>query len=420
MPFKPIMMTDMASMTKARKNSFRSFAMAITLGVCAGLAPHNAWADAGFRKWISGFYDTAATSGISKATYQRAFAGVNDPDPTVLEKAGSQAEFTTQIWDYMDSRVNPYTVDVGRKMATRYGPTLRTIEKQYGVDPNILLAIWSMESNYGAVLAKDERLHYVPRALATLAYADHKRAKYARTQLIAALKILQSGEISADSLTGSWAGAMGHTQFIPTSYLLYAVDEDGNGRRDIWNSVPDALATSANLLMKNGWQAGKTWGYEVVVPKGGSAQAGKTHTLKEWAALGFLRPNGKPFRLTSDRAQLKMPGGANGPGFLMAGNFFTIKRYNAADSYAIAVGLLADEIAGYGGMQQSWPRPDGTLDVKEKFELQTRLKTLGYYDGVVDGNFGSGSKAAIAAVQGRLGLGADGEPSMQLLKALRR
>ncbi len=414
------MMTDTASMTQARKHSFSSLSLAVALGVFAGLAPHNAFADTGFRKWITGFYDTAEKSGISKATYQRAFAGVNDPDPTVLEKAGSQAEFTTQIWDYMDSRVNPYTVEVGRKMASKYGTTLRTIEKQYGVDRNILLAIWSMESNYGAVLEKDERLHYVPRALATLAYADRKRAKYARTQLIAALKILQRGEVSPDNLTGSWAGAMGHTQFIPTSYLLYAVDEDGNGRRDIWHSVPDALATSANLLMKNGWQTGKTWGYEVVVPKGGSAQAGKTHTLKEWAALGFAKPDGKAFRLLTDRAQLKMPGGANGPGFLMTNNFFTIKRYNAADSYAIAVGMLADEIAGYGGMRQSWPRPSGALDVKQKFELQTRLKSLGYYDGIVDGNFGSGSKAAIAAVQGRLGLGADGEPSMELLKALRR
>ncbi|WFR94562.1 lytic murein transglycosylase [Rhizobium tumorigenes] len=407
-------------MTQARKHSFSSLSLAVAVGVFAGLAPHNAFADTGFRKWITGFYDTAEKSGISKATYQRAFAGVNDPDPTVLEKAGSQAEFTTQIWDYMDSRVNPYTVEVGRKMASKYGTTLRTIEKQYGVDRNILLAIWSMESNYGAVLEKDERLHYVPRALATLAYADRKRAKYARTQLIAALKILQRGEVSPDNLTGSWAGAMGHTQFIPTSYLLYAVDEDGNGRRDIWHSVPDALATSANLLMKNGWQTGKTWGYEVVVPKGGSAQAGKTHTLKEWAALGFAKPDGKAFRLLTDRAQLKMPGGANGPGFLMTNNFFTIKRYNAADSYAIAVGMLADEIAGYGGMRQSWPRPSGALDVKQKFELQTRLKSLGYYDGIVDGNFGSGSKAAIAAVQGRLGLGADGEPSMELLKALRR
>jgi membrane-bound lytic murein transglycosylase B len=304
-------------------------------------------------------------------------------------------------------------------MAVKYGAALKTVERQFGVDRNILLAIWSMESNYGEILAKDDRLHYVPRALATLGYADPKRGKYARAQLIAALKILQNGDISPNNMTGSWAGAMGHTQFIPTSYLLYAVDEDGNGRRDIWNSVPDALATSANLLKKNGWQAGKTWGYEVVVPKGGGAQAGKTHTLAEWAALGFVRPNGKSFRLPSDRAQLKLPAGSDGPGFLMAANFFTIKRYNAADSYAIAVGLLADEIAGYGGMQQSWPRPDGALDVKQKFELQTRLKAMGYYDGVVDGNFGSGSKAAISAVQQRMGLDASGEPSMNLLNALR-
>jgi membrane-bound lytic murein transglycosylase B len=256
--------------------------------------------------------------------------------------------------------------------------------------------------------------------LATLAYADPKRANYAKKQLIAALKILQSGDVPRDELNGSWAGAMGHTQFIPTSYLLYAVDADGNGHADIWNSIPDALATTANLLAKNGWSTGNTWGYEVTVPPGGSAHAGKTHTLAQWAALGFARPNGKGFRLTSDRAQLKMPGGPDGPGFLMSGNFFTIKRYNASDSYALAVGLLADQIAGYGGMQQSWPRPSGTLDVKQKFELQTRLKELGYYDGVVDGNFGSGSKAAIAAVQERFGMSADGEPSMNLLNALRK
>jgi membrane-bound lytic murein transglycosylase B len=407
-------------MTQNSKRSARSLALALGLGLLAGLAPHNADAEPGFQKWISTFYATAAKAGISQATYNKAFAGVTEPDPTVLEKAANQAEFNTQIWDYMDSRVNPYTVAVGRKMAAKYGTSLRAIERQFGVDRNILLAIWSMESNYGEILAKDDRLHYVPRALATLGYADARRGKYARAQLIAALKILQNGDISADGMTGSWAGAMGHTQFIPTSYLLYAVDEDGNGRRDIWNSIPDALATSANLLMKNGWQTGKTWGYEVVVPNGGGDQAGKTHTLAQWAALGFARPDGKAFRQSNDRAQLKMPAGANGPGFLMTGNFFTIKRYNAADSYAIAVGLLADEIAGYGGMKQAWPRPDGALDVKQKFELQTRLKAMGYYSGTVDGNFGSGSKAAISAVQQRMGLDTDGEPSMGLLNALRR
>ena len=405
---------------KNLRNRFRTLAFSLIAGFTVTLAPLSAQADAGFKTWISKFYATAAQSGITRATYDKAFAGVSEPDPTVLEKANYQPEFKSQIWEYLDSRVNPYTVKIGREMAAKHGATLRAIEKHFNVDRNILLAIWSMESNYGAVLEKPDRLHNVPRALATLAYSNPSRAKFARNQLIAALKILQNGDVSAKNLTGSWAGAMGHTQFIPTSYLLYAFDADGDGHRDIWNSIPDALATSANLLKKNGWQAGKTWGYEVVVPNGGAAQAGKTRSLKEWAALGFARANGKPFKAGTERAELRMIGGANGPGFLMSKNFFVIKRYNAADSYALAVGLLADEIAGYGGMQQSWPRPDGTLDVKEKFELQSKMKALGYYDGEIDGNFGSGSKAAIAVIQQRIGMSADGEPSQALLNALRR
>lgn len=394
---------------------------ALTLILSAGLFAHAtaARADARFQKWIADFYQTASEAGISKSTYQKAFSGVKTPDPDVLEKAAYQPEFKHKIWDYLDSRVNPYTVRIGREMAAKHGRTLAALERHFGVDRHILLAIWSMESNYGAVLEKDDRLHYVPRALATLAYADKKRAKYARTQLIAALKIIQRGDIAAGDMTGSWAGAMGHTQFIPTSYMLYAVDADGNGHRDIWNSVPDALATAANLLAKNGWQAGKTWGYETVVPTGGSKYSGQTKTLAQWAKLGFTRPGGNGFKNGSDRAELKLPANG-GPGFLMTKNFFVIKRYNASDSYAMGVGMLADQLAGYSGVKQRWPRPDGTLDITEKFELQTRLKELGYYEGEVDGNFGSGSKAAIQAFQNRMGLAADGEPSQQLLRALRR
>jgi membrane-bound lytic murein transglycosylase B len=394
---------------------------ALTLLLSAGLFAQAgvARADARFQKWVADFYATAAEAGITKSTYQKAFSGVKTPDPDVLEKAAYQPEFKHKIWDYLDSRVNPYTVRIGQEMAAKHGRTLAALERHFGVDRNILLAIWSMESNYGAVLEKSERLHYVPRALATLAYADKKRAKFARTQLIAALKIIQRGDIDAADMTGSWAGAMGHTQFIPTSYLIYAVDADGNGHRDIWNSVPDALATAANLLAKNGWQAGKTWGYEIVVPTGGSKYSGQTKTLAQWAKLGFTRPNGSGFKNGADRAELKLPANG-GPGFLMTKNFFVIKRYNASDSYAMGVGMLADQLAGYSGVKQRWPRPDGTLDITEKFELQTRLKELGYYEGEVDGNFGSGSKAAIQAFQNRMGLAADGEPSQQLLKALRR
>lgn len=400
--------------------NLRKFGLAAITGISLALTSTTAYADAGFRKWIAQFQQTAVKSGISPKTYERAFRGITEPDASVLDKANFQPEFRSQIWDYLDSRVNPYTVRIGQEMKAKHARTLTAIENHFGVDRHILLAIWSMESNYGAVLERPDRLHNIPRALATLAWGDPKRAKFARTQLIAALKILQQGEITPDHLTGSWAGAMGHTQFIPTSYLLYAIDADGNGKKDIWNSVPDALATAANLLAKNGWQTGRTWGYEAAVPRGGARYAGQTKTLAEWGQLGFTRPNGKAFPRGGDRAELKMQGGAEGPAFLMTKNFFTIKRYNASDSYALAVGLLADEIAGHGGMVQRWPRPHGTLDVREKFELQTRMKELGYYSGEIDGNFGSASKAAISAIQSRIGMSADGQPSQTLLDALRR
>ncbi|ASY70440.1 lytic transglycosylase [Sinorhizobium fredii USDA 205] len=405
-------------MIRNRRTFFRHIAAALV--VAAALGPSTARADQGFQNWINSFYATAAKSGISQATYRKAFAGVKTPDPAVIEKANYQPEFKHKIWEYIDSRVNPYTRRIGQEMAAKHTRTLDAVERHFGVDRTILLAIWSMESNYGAVLQKDDRLHYVPRALATLAYADPKRAKFAKTQLIAALKILQSGDITPRELTGSWAGAMGHTQFIPTSYLLYAVDADGNGHRDIWNSVPDALATAANLLRKNGWQPGETWGYEIVAPANAAKYSGQTKTLGQWAALGFVRPDGRGFRNSKMRAELKLPGGGKGPGFLMTRNFFVIKRYNASDSYALGVGLLADQIAGYAGMQQRWPRPDGSLDISEKFELQNRLKELGYYDGEVDGNFGSGSKAAIQAFQAQNGLPTDGEPTQHLLRVLRK
>ncbi|SIQ39615.1 membrane-bound lytic murein transglycosylase B [Rhizobium sp. RU20A] len=407
-------------MFKPAKTLLARISVATFLLVGAPFSSGVAHADAGFQQWIQDFYKTAAKSGITAQTYRQAFAGVKTPDPTVLEKARYQPEFKHKIWEYVDSRVNPYTRGVGQEMAAKHERTLNAIEKHFGVDRTILLAIWSMESNYGAILEKEDRLHYVPRALATLAYADDRRAKFARTQLIAALKILQSGDITPRELTGSWAGAMGHTQFIPTSYLLYAIDADGNGHRDIWNSVPDALATAANLLKKNGWRTGETWGYEVVVPASAARYSGQSKTLAQWQKLGLARPNGKGFRNPDQRAELKMPAGGNGPGFLMTRNFFVIKRYNASDSYALGVGLLADQIAGYGGMQQRWPRPDGSLDVSEKFELQSRLKQMGYYDGEVDGNFGSGSKAAIQAFQQRNGMTPDGQPTQHLLNLLRK
>lgn len=392
-------------------------AAATVLGLGMLISP--ALAEAGFERWVAGFRQTAAESGISRSTYDRAFRGVNSIDPEVLEKARFQPEFTAPVWDYFDNRVHEQSVEVGRQMARKYKGTLDRIEQRYGVDRYILLAIWSMESNYGEILKNDKVMRNVVRSLATLAYADKKRAKFARTQLIAALKILQSGDIDESHLTGSWAGAMGHTQFIPTSYQAYAVDFDGNGRRDIWNSVPDALATAANLLRKNGWQAGKTWGYEVELPAGRKFPSGSL-SLAKWQGIGVTRASGKAFPRSNDKAELKVLDGRGGPAFLATKNFLVLKRYNNADKYALAVGLLADEIAGYGGLVRDWNRPFTKLSFEEKQELQERLSVQGYYDGKFDGKIGEGSKSAIKAFQAQAGLTPDGHPSMEVLSRLRQ
>lgn len=385
-----------------------------------GVVPAAA-AEGGFVQWLDDFYMAVAKEGISRTTWDSAFTGVTEPDPQVLEKANFQPEFTTEIWDYLDSRVNPLAVDKGRKMAKVHAPTLTAVEQKYAVEQSVLLAIWSMESNYGAVLEQPERLFYVPSALATLAYGDSKRRKFARTQLVAALKILQTGEVGRAHLMGSWAGAMGHTQFIPTSYLAYGVDMDGNGRRDIWNSVPDALATAANLLKSNGWQKGSPWGYEVVIPAGGDKLREESKTLGEWAKLGFKKANGTTFSRPEDKALLKVPAGASGPAFLMLGNFSVLKRYNNSDSYALAVSLLADRLAGSGGLLvQAWPRPSGSLNAEEKLELQQRLQHRGLYIGDVDGHLGPATEKAIRSFQVQAGLSPDGLASQNLLRDLRR
>ncbi|HEV7415743.1 MAG TPA: lytic murein transglycosylase, partial [Tianweitania sediminis] len=244
------------------------------------------------------------------------------------------------------------------------------------------------------------------------------RSKFGSQQLLAALKILESGDIDESHLSGSWAGAMGHTQFIPTSYLAYAVDADGNGKRDIWNSVPDALATAANLLRKNGWQSGQTWGYEVTLPAGRKFPGGSL-SLAKWESLGVTRASGKSFPRGNQNAELKVLDGRAGPAFLMTKNFFVIKRYNNADKYALAVGLLADQIAGYGPLVQDWNRPFTRLTFEETQELQQRLTMNGYYDGKIDGKIGSGSREAIKAFQAKRGLNADGHPSKEVLTTLR-
>ncbi len=384
-------------------------------------APAFAFADTGFRQWISEFRSVATRNGVSGRTYDAVFAGISSPDPEVIRKANFQPEFKSKVWDYIDNRVTESAIETGREMKVRYKRWLDIIERRYGVDRNILLAIWSMETSYGAALERDTALMSVARSLATLAYQDKRRRKFARNQLIAAMKIVQNGDVSARDLRGSWAGAMGHTQFIPTSYQTWAVDIDGDGRRNIWESVPDALASAANLLKKNGWQTGKTWGYEVHTPSNVSPKTAGTGSrpLSEWSRLGVKRVGGKAFPRPSDRANLRELAGRSGPSFLMLKNFFVLKRYNNADKYALAVGLLADQIAGYGPLVVDWPRGYIPLDEEERKELQKRLLALGYYDGEIDGKIGGGSKAAIRQFQARNGIEQDGYASKKLLSRLR-
>lgn len=406
-------------MKRSKRLDSATFAIFVVITVVL-FFPGVLFAKSDFRQWIDTFALDAEKEGITRAVYFRAFENVNSPDATVLKKAAYQPEFTTKIWDYLDTRVNRLSIERGRAKQSQYGETLMNLAAQFGVRPSVLLAIWSMETNYGAILARTDRLHYVPRALATLAYGDKKRKKFGRSQLIASLKILQQGDTDEKGLLGSWAGAMGHTQFIPTSYLAYGVDMDGDGRRDIWNSIPDALATAANLLKRNKWQPKKTWGYEVTSPDNlGKHFVGKTMKLREWQQLGYRRVKGKTFPRPDDKAVLKMPAGIHGPAFLVLKNFYVLKRYNNSDYYALAVGLLSDEIAGYGGLVQKWPRPEGALSMDEKFELQGLLKQKGYYTGEVDGYIGTGTGKAIKAYQNEIGVKPTGKVSVELLKKMR-
>ena len=377
-------------------------------------------ADTGFQKWLEGFYQLAAENGVSRKAFDATFENVTAPDPKVIKKANYQPEFTTEIWDYLDARITSQAASIGQKKGVEYQKTLTRIEQQFGVERSIILAIWSMESNYGAVLSKTNRLHYVPKALATLAYQDKRRKKFATNQLIAILKMVDSGEVKPEQLMGSWAGAMGHTQFIPTSYKAYSVDLDGVPGSDIWTSVPDALATAANLLKNNKWQTGKTWGYEVTVPKDAAQYKEETKTIAEWKKLGIVRPRNKAFPRLDDKAILKMVGGDNGPGFLAIKNFFVIKKYNNSDFYALAVGLLADKIAGFDGMVQKWPRPTTSLNVAEKYELQLLLKATGYYKGAIDGDLGKNSRTAVEMFQKDNNMKINGIPSQNVLQLLRK
>ena len=399
----------------------RTLTLALSLLALAAPAviglPHRAEAAQTFGQWIERFWPTARAAGIKRETYDRAFKDMT-PDPKVIEAANFQPEYKKPIGEYVDRVVSDKRVTGGKQKLEENKALLDILEKRYGVDRTIIVAIWGVESNYGT----QPRDMNVIRSLATLAYYNTK-ASFARQQLITALKILQRGDISVEAMNGSWAGAMGHTQFIPTTYQAYAVDYDGDGKRNIWADVPDALASTASYLKHSNWQAGQTWGYEVTLPKGLNPKKYSERTLKslgEWQKLGVRRVNSEAFPRPGDKAGLYAPAGTAGPVFLVLNNFRSILRYNNATSYALGVGHLADRLKGYGPFVHPWPTDENHLSLDQRVELQKLLVAKGLLVGDADGIIGPATLEAVKTFQRGKGMPVDGFPSRTILEMLRK
>ena len=388
----------------------------LVFGAAALLPSQTADADARYDRFVRDFWASARKAGISRKTYDAAFAGLS-PDPVVIEKNAYQPEFKLPPSQYVVAAVTDTRVKVGREMLVKYKTELDEMEKRWGVDRHVLLAIWGMETNFGTFMGSMN----VIRSLSTLAYKG-RRARFGRSELIAALRMMERGVVPEGPMMGSWAGAMGHTQLLPSNYLRFSVDFDKNGKRDIWNTPYEALASTANFLARQKWTSGKTWGYEVKLPgRVGAGYAGRkrSRSLGKWAALGVKRVNGSGFPRPGDRAYLYLPMGSKGPAFLLLNNFRVIMRYNAAHTYALSVGHLADRIRGGDPFVRPWPDGARALTEDERYEIQRRLTVRGHDIGVLDGVLGSKTRAAIRALQKEKGLKVDGFPTPKIIEILR-
>ena len=342
-------------------------------------------------------------------------------DPPVLDAARGQAEFQKPIWEYIDATVTEARVSTGQSKLAEWGPLLAEIETRFGVDRHVLVAIWGVESSYGAVLDDPGVVRPVVRSLATLACGDASRAAFWRDELVAALQMLDRGDVTPDRITGSWAGAMGHTQFMPTTYQSHAIDFDGDGKRDIWG-IPDALASTANYLRSSGWRSGERWGYEVELPDGfdySLADETTERPLSSWVELGVRLTRDHSGKASDETAVLMVPTGARGPGFLLLPNFRAILRYNTSLSYAMSVAHLSDRLLGAPSFARSWPRDERMLTAEERMELQTSLTKRGFELGSIDGKVGPKTRAAIRAYQLSVGLRPDGYANASLLGRVR-
>jgi membrane-bound lytic murein transglycosylase B len=380
----------------------------------APAATGDAERDQRFARWVAEFSTTARAAGISEATLQSAFSDIRFL-PRVTELDGTQPEFTRAVWDYLDSAVSAQRVARGQDKLLQSRPAIDAAAARYGVPAEILVAIWGMESNYGSNVGDIPTID----ALATLGF-EGRREAWARGQLLAALKILQNGDIDRAQMVGSWAGAMGQTQFLPSNFLAYAVDADGDGRRDIWGNVPDVMASTANFLASARWQAGQPWGLEVRLPPGfdfALADADERRPASAWANLGVQSMTGALLPALADSAIL-LPAGARGPAFLVGPNFRTILRYNNSTSYALAVSLLAQALAGGPAVQTAWPRDVPPLSRSQLVALQTALNARGFDSGTLDGAMGPATRRGIRLYQRSVGLPADGYPTLELLQGL--
>lgn len=369
-----------------------------------------------FASWQSGFRGRAIAQDIQPETFDRAFSGVQ-VNTRILDRDNNQAEFSRTLWDYLDGAVSDARISNGRAALARHADALARIERRYGVEAEVVVAVWGLETAYGAMRGSND----IISAMATLAY-EGRRRDFFEAELIAALRILQAGDVSPRQMVGSWAGAMGHTQFMPTSYLAHAVDFDGDGRRDIWSENPvDALASTANYLRHFGWTAGQPWGVEVVLPQGFDYSLTGEQTKRGagfWSRQGVRLADGGQVP-DHGQASILLPAGHRGVALMIFNNFHVIERYNPADAYVIGIGHLADRISGGGPFRAAWPREDRGMSRAERQELQQRLVARGMHTGAVDGIIGPQTADSVRRFQASVGLVPDGYPSVSLLQRLR-
>ncbi len=368
-----------------------------------------------FDKWLEDLRAEASSLGISESTLA-ALDDLEEPSQRVLELDGNQSEFVQTFTRYMGLRVTTRQVERGQALMRKHGALLADVQRQYRVQPQYLAAFWAVESNFGSNTGGFSVL----QALATLAY-DPRRATVFRREMLIALQIIDAGHITADNMSGSWAGAMGQLQFMPSTFERYAVDGDGDGKRDIWNSLPDIFHSAANFLSKSGWKGDERWGREVILPDNfdfALTGANTRKPLQEWRDLGILQTSGVPIPVADMRGSVIIPSGAAGPAFLTYANFRVTRAYNTPIFYALTVGHLADRFAG-GPAIQHMPENEQAMSIEQVRELQELLTNLGFDSGEADGRVGSRTRRAIRAYQEQQGLPMDSYASLALLEALR-